>query len=69
MGPVLVEHLLMELCPLRELLRLSTEPPGFREGFSRECVSGWGEWGQLDALSGLDWRADTQCWRKYCLVK
>lgn len=30
---------LMELCPLSELLRLSTEPPGFSLGFSKESES------------------------------
>lgn len=35
--------LLIELCPLRELRRLSTEPPAFSFGFSREFMSGWGD--------------------------
>lgn len=35
--------LLIELCPLRELRRLSTEPPAFSFGFSRESMSGWGD--------------------------
>lgn len=45
---------LMELCPLRELLRLSTDPPSFSLGFSKESESVWGECVQLDMKSGLD---------------
>lgn len=45
----------MELWPLRELLRLSTDPPAFSVGFSKELESVWGEWGQLHERSGLDW--------------
>jgi hypothetical protein len=47
----------MELWPLRELRRLSTEPPAFSLGFSRESVSGWEDWGEPGAASGLDWRS------------
>lgn len=32
--------LLIELCPLSELRRLSTEPPALSFGFSRESMSG-----------------------------
>ena len=32
--------LLIELCPLSELRKLSTEPPAFSFGFSRESMSG-----------------------------
>lgn len=46
--------LLIELCPLSELRRLSTEPPALSFGFSRESVSGWGDWGEPGAPSGLD---------------
>ena len=46
----------MELWPLRELRRLSTEPPAFSLGFSRESVSGWEDWGEPGVPSGLDWR-------------
>lgn len=48
--------LLIELCPLSELRRLSTEPPALSFGFSRESVSGWGDWGEPGAPSGLDWK-------------
>jgi len=48
----------MELCPLRELLRLSTDPPSFSLGFSKESESVGGEWGLLIARSGLDWNAE-----------
>lgn len=51
--------LLMELCPLSELLRLSTEPPCFSLGFSKESESVWGEWGQLKTRSGLDYKKNT----------
>lgn len=44
----------MELCPLRELLRLSTDPPSFSLGFSKDSESVWGVWAQLDVKSGLD---------------
>lgn len=44
----------MELCPLSELRRLSTEPPGFSLGFSNESESVCGEWARLQTWSGLD---------------
>lgn len=55
---------LMELCPLSELLRLSTEPPGFSLGFSKQSESVCGKWARLETWSGLDWwaeRAETTC--------
>lgn len=48
------EVLLIELCPLSELRRLSTEPPALSFGFSRESVSGRGDCGEPGAASGLD---------------
>lgn len=45
---------LMELCPLRELLRLSTDPPSFGLGFSKESESVGGECEQLEMKPGLD---------------
>lgn len=56
---------LMELCPLRELRRLSTEPPAFSLGFSRESMSGWGDWGEPGAPSGLDCRRQTEGEKKH----
>lgn len=55
--PVVI--LLIELCPLSELRRLSTEPPAFSFGFSRESVSGWGDRGDPGVPSGLDWKTGT----------
>lgn len=34
-------HVLMELCPLSELRRLSTEPPALSLGLSTCSLSGW----------------------------
>lgn len=48
------KFLLIELWPLSELRRLSTEPPAFSLGFSKESVSGRGDCGEPGAPSGLD---------------
>lgn len=47
-------NLLIELWPLKELLRLSTEPPAFSLGLSRESVSGGGDCGEPGMTPGLD---------------
>lgn len=48
-------NLLIELCPLSELLRLSTEPPDLSLGFSSESVSVQGDWSDSGSLLGLNW--------------
>ena len=50
----LEQDLLIELWPLKELLRLSTEPPAFSLGLSRESVSGGGDCGEPGMTPGLD---------------
>jgi len=61
-------HLLIELCPLRELRRLSTDPPALSLGFSRESVSGWGDWGQLGVPSVLDYTNKKKQEKLKCII-
>lgn len=55
-------YLLIELWPLKELLKLSTEPPAFNLGLSRESTSGCDDWGDSGITSRLE------SWKKYHII-